>query len=487
MYEEYNHCHMGKTFVSSSLLLPVLNATSIAFSRLYDRKEENNKLSVRQRRVYGNVEDGLREGVSMARNQSSVYSIYRCFAIGCLKKANCEEAAILGLMAYECAMSFKGKSILTERDWGEGFTKAYEVAKSLYKGPILFEEGSILKRAYSIGVSTLDDLIKILSHPYTPSQEGEVFFDFLKAAAMGFASPMPLKEEGPFDSLSPTRLAKEGYCLSFFLQCLNAKNKPFDYDEYASFLSTHAEEAHIKEQGGQVFVDCLTYSPAPILDKSQEYGEFVNLKLKSRYLEQLDASPRLFKAPHPSIKGRAVFLSAPSTQCASIFLDLGAEVVLDKSTCRDIRIEHLLDSFRSSACPNILFLPTSPCEALLGKIASRLTQSKNVIVLPSLSLQEAYFALSTALFEEEGIDALSESLCRGIEAITPYEAREGELRKTLQEVPNIEEAEICFIMGDASKEEIREALAALEKINPYLEAGVLDIGNSKNYLIGVSR
>ena len=488
MHEEYNHLEMSKAFVSSSLLLPVLHAASVAFSRIYARKSEAGLLSDRQRYVYGNVEDGLREGVSSARSQDSVYAIYRAFALGCLRKASCEEAAILGLMAYECAMSFKGKSTLTERDWGEGFVKSYEVAKSLYEGPILFEEGSVLKRAYAEGVSTLDDLIAVLSHPYSPSHDGEIFYDFLKAQAIGFASPLPLGEESPFDSLSPTRLEKEGYSLSFFLQCLNAKNKAFDYEGFASFLNAHAKDVSLKQEGSQVFVDCLTMDPAPILDKSQEYGEFVNLKLRNRYIEELEAKPRLYKAPHPSIKGRAVMVSSPSMKCTSLFLDLGAETVMDKTGIEEMRIEHLLEAFRSSSCPNILFLPTSSTEALLGKIASRLISSKNVIVLGSSSLQEAYFALSDAMFEDEGIDALLESLGRGIESIAPYEAKKGHLLETLQAIPNIEEAEICFIMGGEDNEEELEAVqAALEDINPYLEIGSLDIGGKETYLIGVSR
>lgn len=482
------HTRMAKNLISAKNLLPVLNATSLSFSRLFETKRKQGALSESEARVYSNIEECLREGVRRAKNEASVYSIYAAFSKGCLLKAYTEEAAILGLLAYECALTFKGKETLAGRDWGEGFAHAYEIAKTLYDGPILFEDASIVAEAYARRIEDLDGLIALFRGPHEPMKGAEVFYDFLKAQAMGFASPLTLKEDGPFDDLSKARLELDGYHLTFTLQFLNAKHKEFDEEGYLACLHANGSNVFYETKGTQIHVDMETFTPAPILEKSQEYGEFVTLQLKNRYVETLDKTPLYFRNKRPSIGDRAVVSVVLSKKCADLFLDLGAEVVYEEEAGRT-SIEELLRLFKKSSSTNVIFLPISKRLYLLGKIASRLLEEKNVIVLRSSSLQQAYFALSDALFEEEGIDALLDSLNAGLTNIIPLEAKKGRLLNVLSAYEGIEDAEFCFVMyGGNDMKEITDAKMALEDINPYLEVGELDLGlDEETYLLGVSK
>ena len=480
---------MQKNLLQSDALLPVLHATSLSFSRLFAYKCAKNLLSREQMRVYGNVEEALKEGVASALKQTSAYGIYREFSKGCLCKAHTAEAAILGYLAYECALTFKGKQTLSGKDWGEGFKAGFLAAKALYGGPILFADESILQQAYAREIDNLDDLIALFSTFHTPGKESEVFYDFLKASAIGFASPVKPEGSSPFEELSKTRLEVEGYRLSFLLQCLNAKNREFDEASYRRYVESYASSCQIEVQGTRVCVNAHTNLPAPIIAKSQEYGEFVTFSLKSEYMESFDAKPSYLRTKRPETKDRSLVVVAPSKACARLFSDLGAEIVIDASSCGDIRIEELLLGFRKCEVNNVLFLPTSKKEYLLGRIAAKLTQDKNVIVLSCFSLQQAYFGLSDALFEEEGIDALLESINLGIERIEPLSCPKGELEATLGAYPSIDDAEICFVMYGGEKNEELETIAAkMEEDHPYLEIGCLDIGLPEGtYLIGVSK
>lgn len=479
---------MRKNLISSDTLLPVLNATSLSFSRLFAHKAARGELDQELRRVYGNVEECLKEGVMAASKETSVYQIYLSFARGCLYKAYTEEAAVLGLLAYECAATFKGKQALTGKDWGDGFKAGFLAASSLYEGPILFADESILKEAYQRKIDDLDSLIALFSLPRKESKGSEVFYDFLKASAMGFASPLPLKEESaPFGEMSLTRLEKEGYHLRFLLQCLHSKNKPFDEGEFAFFLKEHSRSYRLEVSNGKVNVQAHVDSPAPILSKSQEYGEFVSFSLRNAYVESFDSRPTYTRNRRPSSKDRALLTYAPTSKCASLFCDLGAELVIDGSNRALLRVEDILLGLRKCTAHNAIFLPTSKKQYVLGKIASRLLYDKNVIVLPCFSLQQAYFGLSNALFEEEGLDALLESLSQGMERIEPYRCEKGELVACLKGIPDIDESEIAFVLTDeAEGEELFDATAAMEELNPYLEIGYLDAG-IPHYLIGVAK
>ena len=479
---------MRKNFISSDTLLPVLHATSLSFSRLFASRCAKKELSEEETFVYGNVEECLKEGVASARKETSVYQIYLAFSKGCLSKAYTEEAAVLGLFAYECALTFKGKQSLSGKDWGDGFKKGFLAAKEIYDGPILFADESILKEAYERKIDDLDGLIALFSLPHKESKGSEVFYDFIKASAMGFASPLPISEESsPFGEMSLTRLEKDGYRLSLRLQCLHSKNKAFDEKEFASYLKVHSRSYQLEVNGDKIAVNAHVDNPALIVNKCQEYGEFVSFSLKNAYVESFDSRPSYLRNKRPSSRDRSLLTYAPSKKCASLFSNLGAELVIDGSNCPLLRVEDLLLGIHKCSEGNVIFLPTSRAQCLLGKIASRLIYDKNVIVLSCSSLQQAYFGLSNALFEEEGLDALLESINAGIDSIVPLSCEKGELLSCLKGYSSIEESEIAFIMASGQDEsEIEEAKSSLEELNPYLEIGSLDIDSSE-YLIGVAK
>ena len=482
---------MAKNFLSSSSLLPFLSGASFAFSRLYEQRLKSGSFSKGEEEVYSNVEECLRAGVKEVDKEASIFSGYLAFAKGALNHAKTEEAAVLAYLAYECALTFKGKATVTGKDWADGFLKAVEKLKAFYNGPLVeFDEG-LAKRFLFEKPTSLEQVASMFLSLDAPTDGEEVLHAFLACQAEGFLhpsqeSPAPLEEIPPFSN------GKDGYRMKFVLQILNRKIgvNPFVYEDYVASLEASAKDVECQKQGTRVIVNLVTLDPSIILSLSQKYGEFVAFQMDNAYLVAQGSHPLISSSDAEIEKGRAVVAVTVSTKMSELFQKLGAYVTIDRSKSSGVSVGDIISAFEEIPNGDIIFLPDSPKLFVLGKIAGKLLGDRNVIVLPSSSSQECYFALSNALFEEESIDELIASLTNGMESIASLSAKKGDLLNALRSYEGIEDAEFCFILcgKKANPEEIEEARAALEEDNPYLEIGEIEIDQkSPDYLIGVSK
>ena len=482
---------MAKNFLNSNSLLPFLSSASIAFSREYERMAKAGFSSKKEETAYANVDECLREGIQKVHEDASLYSGYLSFAKGALRKARTEEGAVLGYMAYECALSFKDKTIVTGKDWAEGFRRGVEAIKAFYDSPIIQDDEKIVDLILQEKPTNVEEVAAFFRRMNVPNKDGQVLRTFLACQAEGFLSPEP-KAVHSVEEFSPYQLGKSGYRLSFSLQILNKKieTDPFDYEEYVAILEAASEELECERRGMRIIVNLSTFDPSIILSVSQKYGEFIAFQMDNVYLYERDSHPRICLNKKDKEKSKAAVVEASSQPMVELFLKLGASVAIDCSSCPQITIGDYLDAFDRSSAQDIIFLPNSKTSYLLGKIASKLAKEKNVIVLPSSSVQECYFALSNALFEEENIDDLLASLLSGIESISSLYAERGELLEVLKGYEGIDEAEFCFILSGekADKDEIEAVKEALEEDYPFLEIGEIECGQkSPVYLLGVSK
>lgn len=482
---------MAKNFLSSSSLLPFLSGASLAFSRLYEQKLKSEAFEEGEEEIYANVEECLRAGVKEVDKEASLFSGYLSFAKGALSHAKTEEAAVLGYLAYECALTFKGKATVAGKDWADGFLKAVEKLKAFYDGPLAEFDESLVKRFLFEKPTSLEDVASMFMSLDAPKGKEKVLHAFLYCQAEGFLHPSK-ETPAPLEEIPPFSNGKDGYRMKFVLQILNRKieRTPFVYEDYVASLESNAEDVECKKQGTRVIVNLVTLDPSRILSLSQQYGEFVSFQMDNAYLAAQDSHPVISSKKSEIEKGRAVVAVTISESMSELFQKLGAHVTVDHSKSSGVSVDDILTAFKRIPSGDIIFLPDSQKLFVLGKIAGKLLGDRNVIVLPSSSPQECYFALSNALFEDEAIDDLIASLMNGIESIASLSAKKNELLSVLRAYETIEDAEFCFIFcgKKASEDEIAEARASLEEDNPYLEIGEIEIGQkSPDYLIGVSK
>jgi len=206
-----------------------------------------------------------------------------------------------------------------------------------------------------------------------------------------------------FDLFDENSAFKDGYCMEFVLQLMNAPRYDHDFS-LAGFiheLERFGESIVAVRDGMRVKVHIHTLTPAEIIVRSQTYGEFLTFKLENMQVQHNEHDKQLQTERQHKLLAVAAVVNGEGMK--RIFTDLGCDVVIDGGATMNTSSQEFMDAFSQLDADAVVVLPNNANVILAAEQAVALSGADNITVLPSKSMAEGYFAIAMDVRNSEDI------------------------------------------------------------------------------------
>lgn len=330
----------------------------------------------------------------------------------------------------------------------------------------------------------------------------------------------PAGHEPVSDLFNENSLFVDGYCTEFVLQLMNGSSYDQDFrlKSFIGALDRLGDSIVCVQDGKRVKVHIHTKAPGFVIGLAQRYGEFLTFKLENMQIQHNERDRLLKPKVHKPISIVAVINGAGMR---TLFEGFGADCVIDGEATMNTSAQEFVSAFESVDADAIVVLPNNKNVILAAEQAASLVPDKNVIVLPSKSFVEGYYAIAMDIPDEtdverriagmrsgiENVVTLSETVASRDYAYHELRCRRGEeiaflggelvcvnadfkdaILGALSLVPDIEDRETGIVLrgkgvSAADEDALREAVAAQY---PMLELTFVDAGQEiYRWVIGI--
>lgn len=335
-------------------------------------------------------------------------------------------------------------------------------------------------------------------------------------------SVTPVPDPIDLDLFNENSAFEEGYCMEFILQLLRGENytQRFVLREYIDDLKIYGKSLVVVQDGRRIKVHIHTFKPAKVITLSQEFGEFLTFKLENMQLQHNEV---LQGAAEPSgHKELSVIAAVNGDGMEKTFRELGCDVVINCAETLNASTEDFIRALGRVSADKTVILPNNKNVVMAAEQAVRLSELKNVEVLPTKSPAEGYFALAmdiqdshdTALRIKQMRNGMKSTVtltestatkdyesggifCKAGEEIVLYNGKLVAastdwcdcIVNGLKAVPGIEDVESCVIFrGDGVPDEHEDILQQrLSEAFPMLDVTFVYGGQSVyRFMIGIS-
>ena len=196
-----------------------------------------------------------------------------------------------------------------------------------------------------------------------------------------------------FDLFNEYSSFDDGYCMEFILQLMvNPRyNQNFDIDKYIRALQNHGNSLVVVRDEKRVKVHIHTKKPSKVIEHSQRFGEFLTFKLENM---QLQHNEHDIKAKPKEHKELSIVSVVNGKGLKKLFKELGSDLVIDGGSTMNTSSQEFLEVFKELDADNIVVLPNNSNVIPAAEQAAELSGLENVIVMPTKSFAEGYYALA---------------------------------------------------------------------------------------------
>ncbi len=205
-----------------------------------------------------------------------------------------------------------------------------------------------------------------------------------------------------------------GYCTEFLLRLQTGKVdlSTFQTEELIRYLNSVGESVVCFREGTIVKVHVHTKKPGDILNKMQEYGEFLTFKMENMTLQHNEnhMSEKLApkrKMPH---KPFGVVSVAAGEGIKDAFGSLGCDAVVDGGQSMNPSAQDLIAAFEDVNADVIFVFPNNSNIIMTAKQAAQLYTDAEIRVVPTKTIGEGYAAISMLDTSSGDTDAIMEEL-----------------------------------------------------------------------------
>ena len=195
---------------------------------------------------------------------------------------------------------------------------------------------------------------------------------------------------------------KYGYCTELLVQLQNRKTDvdKFDIEGLKLFLSEIGDSVVSVKRDSIVKIHVHTFTPEKILEHMRKFGEFISVKIENMSLQHtqtLEAVAHNVKTESKSApkKKNAVVSVSIGDGIKTLFLELGAEVVIEGGQTNNPSTCDFLDAFDRLNAENIFVLPNNSNVIMAAEQAGNIYKKAKVYVSPSKNIGMGYAALSS--------------------------------------------------------------------------------------------
>lgn len=260
-----------------------------------------------------------------------------------------------------------------------------------------------------------------------------------------------------------------GYCTEFLLRLQRSKVDLDTFDESVihDWLASQGDSLVFFRDGSIVKVHVHTKDPGAILTKCREWGEFLTIKVENMTLQHHEnhMDQRFKRARKPL----GVVAVAAGKGLTASFREMGADSVIEGGQTMNPSVERFLDAFDGVDADTILVLPNNSNIILTANQASALYNKAQIVVIPTKTISEGYYALANLDPEQSPEDikaAMEEAAASVTTGMISRAIRDTEIAKTGDYVGFNGKELLC---GSPSRPE------ALKELASKLNAGQADI------------
>lgn len=230
----------------------------------------------------------------------------------------------------------------------------------------------------------------------------------------GAASVMPGQDRASIDisAFTEDSVLEFGYCTEFLLRLQRSKVDLDNFDESVihDWLASQGDSLVFFRDGSIVKVHVHTKDPGAILSKCREWGEFLTIKVENMTLQHHENHmEERFKR---SRKALGIVTVAAGKGLTESFREMGADAVIEGGQTMNPSVERFLEAFDSVNAETILVFPNNSNIILTANQASGMYEKSKVVVIPTKTIPEGYYALANLdaeLSQEELVPALEEA------------------------------------------------------------------------------
>ncbi|MCQ2772115.1 MAG: DAK2 domain-containing protein [Bacilli bacterium] len=531
------------------LLLKDLFAAGLANLRANEKiVNDLNVFPVPDGDTGSNMRMTIENGVKNTAESENIGEFSANFAKGVLMGARGNSGVILSQYFKGLSLALKGKETADILEFRDALVEAYKTA---YKAVVTPTEGTILtvcREAIEFIYDQIDDSYDLkslieawikratISLEETPEKlavlkeagvvdsggagliyifegllkylGGEIFGDEAPAEVSHSASSVKIDFKKIFNADS---ILTFGYCTEFILQLQNCKCNPaeFDINEFIAFLETVGNSIVAFKDEDIVKVHVHTTKPYIIIEKAQQYGEFVTFKMENMTIQnaQVEAEKQAKKAAvHKEIAYVAV---CQGEGIIDLYKELGCDIVLNGGQTMNTSTEEFVEAFKMLNADHIIVFPNNKNIVMAAEQAKEIYKDSRIHVVKTGSIAEGYFAFSMMDPDEKDVDVQMENILAGIDSVTTIStthatrdttvngitcvngqaislvghdlvsSNPSTVLSTLEAMSKVEDIEskevIALFKGQSvSEEELEELTAAIGEKYPSAEVGVID-------------
>jgi len=315
-----------------------------------------------------------------------------------------------------------------------------------------------------------------------------------------------------------------GYCTEFILQLLNSKCdvSKVDINEFISYYSTLGDSIVAIKNDSIIKIHVHTKTPAKVIDFAQKYGEFITFKMENMSIQNNEVKARKKIVKKKKIHKKTAFVVVGQGDgIIDLFYSLNADVVLNGGQTMNTSCEEFISAFDTLDAENIIVLPNNKNIVLAANQAKELYKKANVYIIPTKSIAEGYFALSSMINPNEDIsyqlEAMGGELGQDLTGYITYSTRESNLNgihcdkndyigilngnivssskdedeaflSLINKIEGLDDKEIIviFVGQHGSKEKANKIGEYIKSKNSFVDIGIID-GKQDiyDYIIGI--
>lgn len=291
--------------------------------------------------------------------------------------------------------------------------------------------------------------------------------------------------------------AKYKYVVSYVLQLDYIKidfieqNIPLINDE----LKLMGEIIEFNRDENIINIKIATDSPGLVVNTSQKYGEFLDIKIET--LKDTQKTDEI-----------AFFAITQGEGLINTLKELGCKNVLERGSNTTISTDEIIDVFKDINSKNIICLPNNVSSGIIIKCASEKIKDKNIYVIDSKTPIESYLAMSMVVGDNNDPLFQVNQMNNGIKDVKTIfvkingefvclldgkkyacENYEDTIKQVFSKIPQIDKKEIVVLLKgvNLSDETLDDVISVIEDYNPDLEIGVIEsMQDDYELIIGVN-
>ena len=532
---------------------------------------EKNEALINQLNVFP-VPDGdtgsnmlttLRGGLSAAKNTENLSEYLSSLATGMLFGARGNSGVIFSQIFSGIAEELKGKD---KADCSEMLKALENGAKVAYQSVVTPTEGTILTVAregaegfsgegledinvwdfFKIYIENIKealektpDLLPILKSAGVVDSGGygfvKFFEGFTSAALDGNLSvDEDVNVNLPLPNLSKWHDDSDEEAFGFCTECIVTLNEDKNIrEETVEYLTSMGKSVVCVQSGNILKLHVHTLEPLKVLSHMQELGVFYNVKIEnmdnqvSNNTDSVDSVSQTMKEKHDEQvreihHGIAYIAVANGDGVIKAFKDFGCEIVLNGGQTMNTSVEEFVEAFKQLDAETIIVMPNNSNIEAAAKQAAKIFGEDRVMILPTKSIAEGYFAMSMGItdrFEAEevynqmkqgmdGVDTIWISKAIRDANVDGISCREGDylalygkkivatdsdrleaVKKVLEQTPDIEDKYVLLVFKgkEVTDEECDELTEFIEDTYDWLDVGIIDGGQEVyDFVIGIT-